>query len=280
MKTNPYNLYLDDTGTKEYAQSYTGGVTPYFGFGGMLVTPAIAGYLDSECKRLKASTFGTPDVEIKANWLRRDEEREKRYRKVYGVSDDDLTKLTNELYDLINRADCMLFGSIINKQEVQTTYPNPFYAPAIAYDCMLQRVQKQMEAFDGEVHVTIDDMSGATPKGNQYKRNLKNQHAKLRTFGSMLQKRAKYDRIGGQSFANSKHDERLQLSDLIAYATYRQFVDHGARWDGGDSGLPLYEYFQRIVRKFSCDPNGVITGWGVVKFPRLSQNRWGIRKNP
>jgi hypothetical protein len=182
------------------------------------------------------------------------------------------------VYELINDCDCKLVACVVNKAEVQQQYKKPHYAPATAYDCLLQRAQLEMRASGGEIHVTIDAMDGATPKGRQYLENLKRQHATLKKHGSPLMRGMSFDCIGGQAFRDSKNDERLQLADLVSYAVYRQFVDHGADWeDAGREELPVYEYFGRIGAKFRSN-RGRIQGYGIVKFPMNRRVPWEARR--
>lgn len=274
-------LFVDDSGTKEYAAdrrySTIGGKTPYFVFGGTLLSTGEASVVTQAMRGLKLNTFGTPDVEIKANWLRVWHERQARYLDKYGITDDELTKFTNEVYALLNGCNCNLVACVVNKAEVQEKYKNPYYAPAIAYDCLLQRAQLEMGACRGETSVIIDAMDGATPKGRQYLDNLQRQHAKLKKHGSPLMAGLRFDRIRGQRFRDSKDDERLQLADLVSYAVYRQFVDHGPAWEQGGGKLPTYEYFARIARKFRSQ-NRRIQGYGIVKFPSNERIPWRVKR--
>lgn len=77
-----YVLYIDDSGTKEYAVSArdygTKGNSRYFVFGGVLIQITEAGRLIERIKTLKSVLFGTDRVEIKSNWLRIPKEREAR----------------------------------------------------------------------------------------------------------------------------------------------------------------------------------------------------------
>jgi hypothetical protein len=277
-------LYIDDSGTKEYSPSGQyqkgGGITPYFVFGGLIVTPAVAGYLTRRMHELKANFFGSKDVEIKANWLRVQKEREKRYLEPFRVSENSLTVFSEHLYELIAFTDCTLIACVVNKAEVQKKYPQPHYTPSIAYDCVLQRAQLEMISRHGKLHVVIDDMSGATPKGNQYKENLRNQHKWLLTRGSPLRAGLIFDRIGGLSFSDSRADERLQLADLIAYGVYRQFVEYGSSWEIDGNSLPTYPYFKKIAHKFRTDGNGRIQGYGIVKFPLKNRIEWSVKEKP
>lgn len=267
-----YNFYVDDSGTKEYAADriYTlnGGKSPYFVFGGLLVTQATGQMLTGEMLRLKRECFGTHEVEIKSNWLRIPRERERRYLTRFHISSERLTQYTDDVYHLLAISDCTLIGCVVNKEETQRRYhPNVHYAPSIAYDCLLQRAQFEMMDRGGNCHVTIDDMSGATPLGSPYRQNLERQHRRLMTYGSSLQPGFHFDRIGNQSFRDSESDERLQLADLVAYCAYRQFGANGNAWDMDAALLPTYGYYGRIQSRFRHSDMGIVQGFGVVKFP-------------
>ena len=177
-----HKLFIDESGNKDYSQDgrYTrrgGGRTPYFMFGGLLITPAEAGRIALTMRALKQETFGTETVEIKAHWLRRDTEKIARYLDPYSLTHKDLTAFTDATYEVINAADCKLVACVVDKAEVQQMYRDKaYYAPTIAYDCLLQRVQQEMSDCGGEVHVTVDSMTGATPAGNNHLDLLKRQH--------------------------------------------------------------------------------------------------------
>lgn len=280
-----HKLYVDESGTKEYSDDGLypkgGGRSQYLDFAGLLLTPVEAGLLDAKLKALKLDCFGTEAVEIKANWLKRPAEREKRYLAPHNISSDQLDAFVEATYDLLAGSKVEIVASIVDKAAVQATYPpdRRWYPPAIAYECMMQRVQMAMSDSGGFVSVTVDDMSGATPKGNQYKTNLEAHHRRLRSAGSQLQLGMKMDRLLEIGFSDSKADERLQLADLAAYSVFRQFADHAAAWDGDGPILDTYPYFKRLAPRFRSGPGGVVSGYGLVKFPRTSKVSWVLREN-
>src|SRR5690606_27752577 len=117
-------------------------------------------------------TFGDATVEVKANWLKRPTERKRRYLDHFGISDETLTKFSDSLYDVMLDHHLELVACVVNKRETQESYEqNCWYAPAIAYECVVQRVQRAMEAVDGWAHITIDDMTGKSPKGREWRIN-------------------------------------------------------------------------------------------------------------
>ena len=272
-----HTLYVDESGTKEYTRFGTpyrrdGGPTPYFVFGGILLDDAGAGKMHYALRQLKLACFGVKDVEVKANWLRLPSERQKRFIDKYGVTEQALLEFTEGVYGVVREIPCTLFAAVVNKAQVQQRYRQPYYAPAIAYDLLLQRVQMHMRQQDSFASVVMDDMSGATPKGNQYKDNLSRQHRTLKAAGSPLQPQTKpFDRIRSLRFSDSRSDERIQLADLVAYNVYRQFMDHGSAWDAHPEEAGMYKYFARLRTKFHCRQDGIIDGFGLVKFPKMSR---------
>jgi hypothetical protein len=251
----------------------------YFVFGGLLIGIAEAGTLSGEIIQLKLNTFETETVEIKSNWLRIPYEREERYLRKYDISNEQLDEFVDNYYDCIVNSELMFIVAVIDKAHMQEDYPtNPWYPPAVAYDLLLQRVQMEVRANE-LVTVIIDDMTGATPKGNQYKDNLKRQHDKFRKSGSCLRSDFPFTCLGPSiKFVNSAYSHLIQVADIASYNVHRQFRDHGAEWeDKALPELPTYDYFRRICSKFRRDHNGRIQGYGVIKFPLRERVRWGVK---
>lgn len=271
-------LYLDDSGTKEYEASreYSrNGNTRYFVFGGFLAKDDEASRLAQRIIDLKKRTFGRADVEVKSNWLRMPKERERKYLKPFRLGDGDLTAFVDAYYDLICKADVRLLAAVIDKVHMQEDFRVPWYSPAPAYEILLQRAE--MAAERGTTYsVTIDDMTGATPKHNQYKENLKRQHARLKSSGSSLRRGFTFPGLRGDiRFLNSAHSHLVQMADVVSYNVYRQFVEHGDKWEAeGLQNLPAYSYLGRIAPKFRTGPGGRVTGYGIIKFPTRNKVLW------
>jgi Protein of unknown function (DUF3800) len=282
-----YNLYIDDSGTKDYAshpkEYRRNGNTRYFVFGAILISNDEASRITNLIKKIKLSTFHTEDVEIKSNWIRIPHEREARYINNYNVSDAEFNQFIEHIYNIIINADLEFIVSVIDKQHMHEDYENPWYAPAIAYELILQRVARNFDQ-DTLVRVTIDDMSGATPKGNQYKKNLTRHHKQLCEGDSRLYKGFDFTCLSEKlKFQNSKLSEMLQLADLIAYNVYRQFVEYGEEWEidperneEGEGKLPTYEFLNKIDNKFRQGPDNRIQGYGIIKFPLRNRIRWQV----
>lgn len=283
---NQFVLYIDDSGTKEYADSpsdySTTGNSRYFVFGGVLITTAESGNLAGQIKNLKRRVFGTDAVEIKSNWIRIPKEREKRYNQRFGVDDAAIERFVHSLYSIITAADLRLFAAVVDKIHVQEDYSSPWYAPAISYEVLMQRVALEVKHPD-TVSVIIDDMTGATPKGNQYRKNLLAHHEQLRRSGSRLFPGGRFDFapvLPGIRFVDSAVSNLVQVSDIISYNVYRQFVLFGEKWETGEVtpdgrlNLPTYSWFDSIGEKFCQGPGGRVQGYGMVKFPLRNRIPW------
>ena len=250
----------------------------------MFLRNDLASQLTDRIIRLKESIFGTAAVEIKSNWIRIQHEREQQYIVPYGLSEEDLEEFIDQYYGLVTDTDLTLLASVVDKRHMQEDYPNPWYAPAVAYDALMQRVENEVGATDIQAaettSVIIDDMMGATPHGNQYKRNLKRQHEKLKKHGSDLRKGFDFTCLGPPiKFVDSASHHLIQVADIAAYNVLRQFRDYGEEWEAQDlETLPTYDHFRRILAKFRSDYRGRIQGYGIVKMPLRRRVPWGIKK--
>lgn len=180
-----------------------------------------------------------------------------------------------EYYCIIKETDLQLIAAVVDKAQMQEKYgERAWYAPAAAYEFLLQRVVQEIRE-PGSVAVTIDDMTGATPVGNQYKQNLRRHHAQLRKKGSSPRKGLSFAPLAGDiRFVNSAHSHQVQVADVVAYNVYRQFVEHGDAWETLSEMLPTYLWFIKLGGKFRCDSNRRIQGYGIVKCPLMKQVQW------
>lgn len=273
-----FSLYVDDSGTKEYAtrgEAYgrAGGKSRYFVFGGLLIDSDLAGPFFDRIAVLKQRVFGTTGVEIKSNWLRIPKERGRRYLTPYDLTEDRLTAFVNDYYEIIGSTNLQLLAAVVDKEHMQQKYPTPWYAPAAAYEFLLQRVVQEVRTPD-RVSVYIDDMMGATPLGSQYKDNLKRHHARLQQHGSQLLRSLDFSTLGDLRFLDSAYSHAVQVADIVAYNVYRQFIEHGEAWEQASEELPMYDWFMKLSGKFRRGPNNRIQGFGVVKCPLLNRVPW------
>lgn len=278
-----YRLYLDDSGTKEYSPSgtYSAGNTRHFVFGGPLLRTEEVARLTKLLKKLKLQTFGTYSVEIKSNWLRVKRERERRYLRRFGVSESRLADFVESAYQAIRDADLVLLAGVVDKVHMKEKYEErAWYPPAAAYEVVVQRAQMEMSEKSPESPwtVVIDDMTGATPHGNQYRTNLKRHHTQLKKTGSTLWQGYSFPKLRELVFIDSGTSHLTQAADMVAYNVFRQFREFEEEWEAEGLGrLPTYDWFARIATKFRNDGNGRIQGFGVVKVPLFNRVRWTVQ---
>ena len=287
-RRSSHRLFIDDSGTKEYSPTgiYDTGNTRYFVLGGVLTSIETSREITRELQAIKRIHFGTEEVEIKSNWLRIPKERKKRYLVPYGVTESGVRQFVEDYYSKLSALDFVLIASVVDKKHMEEDYTKPWYAPAVAYELMIQRAQREMEG-KGFFSVEIDNMTGATPRHRQYSDNLRQQHARMRQHGSSLQRGMVFDRLlGNLRFVDSAHSELVQVADIAAYNVFRQFGEYGEEWERARSEpqsstpltLPTYEYFRTLGTKFRASPTGRIQGYGVVKMPLRNRIQWGLRK--
>jgi hypothetical protein len=220
-----HRLYIDDSGEKEYGEK----TSRYFVYAGVVLAANKEASIVGELTAAKQRTFGTPDVELKSNWLRIPREREKHYIKPYGVSDGELTAFVDWLWGWIKDSDLSLVAAVIDKTQMQARYANPWHPSATGYQFLLQRYQKHLERAGAWGQVTVDSMDGASPALNQWRDLLRNQHRRLKKDGCSITK-LRFTHVADElRFGNSARFNQLQIADLTAYNVFGQFRDYGER---------------------------------------------------
>ena len=280
-----YQLFIDDSGTREYNdnRNYGPGNTLYFCYGAIFVEQNAGAQLVPRLRKLKQLTFGIPDVEIKSNWLRMPQERRRHYLNPFNVTEERLARFTDDYYRLLVLAPLVLIGAIVNKLHMQEDYApprSPWYAPTVAYEFLLQRAVQAVPQ-GSTLAVTLDDISGKTPKRSTYKTLVAQHHDKLRAVGSRLQQKISFACLDSPArFVLSQHSDMIQAADLVSYCIHRQFRDHGEQWETlppGGGALPVYPYFERISKKFRTDGSSRrIQGFGIVKVPLRTRVHWEL----
>lgn len=125
-------LYVDDSGTKEYSPSgaYGPGNTRYFVFGGLFLARGEARRLSTSIQAIKVETFGTENVEIKSNWLRLRDERERRYLRKFGLADLQLNHFVEKYYQALLDSESMLMACVVDKVHMREDLWRPGLVPS------------------------------------------------------------------------------------------------------------------------------------------------------
>ncbi len=266
-----YHAFLDESGQREYGVK----TDKYFVVAGAIVRIKQRDVYETELNGLKRAYFGTTDVEIKSNWLRQPHERKKRYIDPYGIDKDQLTRFVDAIYQWINATGLVFIASVVDKVQMAEQYRNPHNPSAVGYNIFLQRFQNFLAPKHSLGKVTFDTMTGATEAGNQWKTLLRRQHTKLQRQGCPYTGMT-FDNVASKiHFADSAQYSLLQMADLAAYNTFRQFRTYGKAWDKPEATeLPVYEYFDRLLPRFRQNSHGVFAGFGVATMPITTRHEW------
>lgn len=262
--------YCDESGQRDYGPK----TDNYFVIAGILVPALDAPHLEDEVRGLKRAFWGNPDVEIKSNWIRQPHERQRNYTAPHGVGLKEIDELITALYRWLPRTPIKLLAGVVDKTLMEKRYERPHYAGAVAYTMFLQRFEKFLSKHASDGTVIFDDPSGKSPGGFEWRQLLQRQHAKLLRDGCPYT-RTQFGRIGPVTFADSQATVFIQLADLVAYNTFRQFRMHGSVWDDPSAKrLPLYEHFEKIHSSFDCGPAKQFAGYGIAKWPSEYRPTW------
>jgi len=265
-----YRAFCDESGQRDYGP----GTDRYFVVAAVVVPLAEAEDLAVELAGLKRAYWGVTDVELKSNWIRQPGERQKHYLDPYGVSLADINSFVDGLYRWICNSPVKLLAGVVDKLLMQNRYISPHYPGGVAYDMFLQRFQKFLAKRHGTGDVHFDDPSGKSPGGSTWRTLLQKQHTRLKRFGCPYTQ-ATFPNVEDLAFVDSAKQPFVQVADVVAYNTFRQFRDHGADWEkAGAKSLPLYSHFAEVVPAFDTGPGGEFSGFSVAKWPIETRVRW------
>ncbi len=254
-----YLFYLDESGEREYQSR-----GQYFVLCALGVPISQWRALNLDVLTLKRTYFNRVDVEVKSSWLRRPQEREKRYLSPYGITEVDLREFTEKLYEVLLAYDVVIIASVIDKHQIQNQYHTPQSPSSLAYRLLFERIELFLKKQDGVYGILIfDKINEAQFRKKGYENLLAQQHLRYLERGTEF---VQVNQIAeGLLFIPSHENNILQLADLCAYNIYRQFHDYGTEWESGFQNK--YPYFARIEPKLDCDATGNYRGYGIKKFP-------------
>ncbi len=266
-------MYVDDSGEKEYGAP----TSRYFVYAGVVLAASDEPAFNAEIASAKQECFGRTDVELKSNWLRIPHEREKRYLSLDGVTPEKLRAMVDRIYGWAAGADLRFVAAVIDKPQMLAKYKVPWHPSTTAYLFLLQRYQLHLVQRGGVGHITVDDMTGASPAQNQWRHLLRAHHKRLKQNGCPLTK-LRFDNVAADfRFGDSARFELLQLADFVSYNILRQFRTYGENWDDPTQGdLPMYPHLKLLLPRFmrGPEPRNQLQGWGIVKWPQHHAGRW------
>jgi len=255
--------YCDESGQRDYGPK----TDKFFVVASVLVPAVDAPHLEDEIRGLKRAFWGDPDIEIKSNWIRQPTERQKHYTDPHGVGLKEIGELIPALYSWLRKSPLTLLAGVVDKPLMQSKYTNPHYAGGVAYTMFLQRYQKFLAKRRATGSVIFDDPAGKSPGGFEWRQLLHRQHARLKRHGCPYTG-TEFPNVGPVTFADSRATVFVQVADLVAYNTFRQFRMYGREWeDPTTKALPMYEHFRPIARLFDRGPKQQVAGFGIAKWP-------------
>ncbi len=255
-----YLFYIDESGEREYSSS-----SRYFVLSALGVPVQEWRSINSDMLTLKRTYFQDIGVEIKANWLRFAKERKKRYLDLFPITEDELAEFTNKAYDIILSYNTLVIAAIIDKQQVQRKYVTPQSPSSLAYRLLFERIENFLTKQEQYGIVIFDKITELEVSKKGYENLLARQHQRYLEKGTEFVQISQI--VEGLLFIPSHENNLLQLADLCAYNTYRQFVDYGEEWRRYGRFSERYPYFARIESKFDRSANGNVNGYGLKLFP-------------
>lgn len=267
---NTYLFYVDESGQREYGRT-----TRYFALCGLGVPIDSWHMLNMSMLDLKRAYFGEPAVEIKSSWLRYPDARQKRYLDPYRISEDKLREFVERVYDdVLNHRFLVLFGVVVDKVQMREVYATPQNPSSLAYRLIFERFQHFLES-QQSYGIVIFDRIDDTSFRKGYENLLSRQHLRYLEQGTDFVKVENI--VEGLLFIPSAVNNFVQMVDLCAYNVYRQFTEHGEKWDKPKGHTwPLYDYFRRMAHLLYRSPGGVLSGYGVKKYP--DHRKLGVRQ--
>jgi hypothetical protein len=180
-----------------------------------------------------------------------------------------ISYLTTELTNRIR-----VIGVVIDKPKLYEKYTaHHFYPSSVAYEFLMQRVANFCTQYNiNKVKVFLDDMSGKSPKGNDWKKLLIEQHKSLIEGRSSFYKTWENRKTMNYScldkkltFLDSKDSNLIQIADLCAYDIMRQARDS---WNNFDDE-PLYKGYRDIMPIMHKNPTTrKIINFGGLCYPK------------
>ncbi len=254
-----YLFYLDESGEREYESG-----SRYFVLCALGVPITQWRTLNMSLLNLKRTYFGQTSVEIKSSWLRRPQERLKRYLSKYPISEDELNEFAEKLYEILLSYEIVLVASVIDKCQIQEQESNPPSPNALAYRMLFEQIELFLRT-QGSAHglLIFDKITESQFQKKGYENLLAQQHLQYMEQGTEFVQVNQI--VEGLLFIPSHENSLIQLADICAYNIYRQFHDYGDQWEQGFQNK--YDYFARVEPKLYSDSKGNYRGYGIRKFP-------------
>ena len=189
--------------------------------------------LADRLRRDGVGTFDLADCEVKSNWLRRPDVRQKRSPFLHALRPCDIQRLAEVYFEQMERRNAVIIATVIDKRYICSgiTFKELHQK---AYEILLERLQFYMsvEHPRHQALIIMDDMD----KG--LNRVVAMQHAQFLYHGN--QNMGFRNIVEYPFFTRSELSNGIQLADQLAYNVY-----HAFRY-----GDMRYSYFERLLHYF------------------------------
>ena len=177
--------------------------------------------------------FEIADCEVKSNWLRLAEAREKDSRFLSALEAEDIKRITDIYSEQVSKRSCVVIATVVDKRYLHPgTTGDAFHQ--IAYELLLERVQNYMVEHQPwhQALVVMDDTS------IQLNRAVAMKHESLLRRGNPNMRFANI--VEYPFFTRSELSNGVQLADQLAYNVYRAFRNEDVE----------YPYFEELFPHF------------------------------
>lgn len=282
-------FFIDDSGSKQWDTPYSSDFTVappartdqnrafwqnnYFVLAGVFIENDLIRQINPLINAKKIEVFGTKHVEIRSVQLRNPKKRKQHYLDPFGVTEEQLRDFVENFWYKIfeDNQDALQIQAVVLDKRYYKNKRADNMPLDLATQALLDRVEWHPMR---ESTIVFDQMDSQvrSKRGDQGRIiHLADRSINLGSF------QEKYTHTAVR-FEESKNSNFLQLADTAAYNTYRQFIDHGDKWDALSShkgSLPMYSYFERISDNFYCEPTTrLVKGYGLTKLPDPIGRKW------
>ncbi len=293
-------LFIDDSGSKQWETPFADDFVQkapdhipanrnfwqgnYFVLAGVHVDSETIAELNPLINEAKERYFGDKNVEIHSVDLRNPHRQKRKYFDLYNITAEKLKDFIDTFwYPLFLKYDLQLVAIVVDKR-----YFNNEARREIPLEIAAKALFDQTETHPHkDCRIVFDQMDRQLRSSkNEQGKILRIANTRIELDDGRYEKKFHHTSV---QFDKSCNSNFLQLADMVAYNTWRQFVDFGDKWDEhivGDNGyvdLPEYEYFARISEKFYCSSNKMVSGVGLIKLPDpfnsyIDYGKWGIAR--
>ena len=276
-------LFIDDSGSKDWETPFSKDFIDnppsrnstnlnywrrnYFVLAGLHITSQTINELNPLINKTKIKCFGTKHVEIKSDWLRNPDRRNKHYLDVFDLGEDKLKDfIENEWYRFIEKyIETIQIQAFVLDKRYYKNNRNNFTPLQILTQVLFDRVELHPHK---NCVIVFDQMDSEIKSTNHNQGQILKISSKEINLGSFHQKFSHTK----PRFEKSKNSNFLQLADTVAYNVYRQFVGYGDLKENLDiESTERYSYLNRLIKNF-YNKNGKITGYGIVRVPKATKN--------